>query len=56
MQTRMLGLYTYGIAGIKKPAIYKEFQILEDEHEIICFTILMQQRSKENSRNDIHLL
>ncbi|MCP4403535.1 MAG: hypothetical protein GY801_40295 [bacterium] len=35
MQTRMLGLYTYGIAGIKKPAIYKEFQVLEDEHEVI---------------------
>ena len=40
MQARMLGLYTHGMAGIKKPAIYKEFQISENEYDVICgFTI-----------------
>ena len=40
MQARMLGLYTHGMAGIKKSAVYKEFQIPEDEYEVICgFTI-----------------
>jgi len=40
MQARRLGLYTHGMSGIRKDAIYDTFGIDREEHEVVAgFTI-----------------
>jgi nitroreductase len=40
MQARKFGLYTHGMAGIRKDAIYEAFGIDRDEFEVVAgFTI-----------------
>ena len=36
MQARMHGLYTHGMAGIKKNEVYKTLAVPEDTYEVIC--------------------
>jgi nitroreductase len=36
MQARMHGLYTHGMAGIKKNEVYKTLGIPEESYEVIC--------------------
>lgn len=36
LQARKLGLYTHGMAGIKKEEIYKVFQINQDEYQVMA--------------------
>ena len=36
IQARLFGLYTHGMAGIKKKAVYPALQIPEEEYEVIC--------------------
>lgn len=36
LQARMFGLYTHGMAGIKKKQVYATLQIPEEQYDVIC--------------------
>lgn len=54
LQARFLGLYTHGMAGIKKEEIYEKLQVPIEDYEVICGMAIGPMGSGEELPEEFH--